>query len=378
MKKVIISVLILIIVGLPTILFTYIETSYPIQIYFDNLYGVESRIFYGDMLGRTQNSTAVILPVITSVDVPEIAKEVGESVVSITSNMPAYFFQSTASNLGSGVIFEKDNNYVYIVTNAHVIEGAATLIVNMADNKYRAQIVGFDSISDIAVIAIPLIEIPDYIEHSIKVATFADVTNLKVGDIAIAIGSPLDQEYYNTVTVGVVSAIDREMYTASKNVNFIQTDAAINPGNSGGALVGPTGEIIGINTAKLTSQDVEGIGFAIPSNDMLPIAYELLANGVVRRAGLQLETETVYRQVNGYTKIPIGVRVNKVHPNTNASKAGLQSGDIIVMINDKEIYTAQDMQCYLYEYSAGDIVEMYIYRDDSILFFEVQLENITS
>ncbi len=222
MKKFIITVIILLIVGVPAILFTYIEVSYYTQMYFDNLYGVESRVFYGDMLGRTQNSTAVILPIITSADVPEIANEVGASVVSITSNMPAYFYQSTISNLGSGVIFEKDNDYVYIVTNAHVIDGAATLIVNMADNKYRAQIVGSDDISDIAVIAIPLIEVPDYIEHSIKVAKFADVTNLKVGDIAIAIGSPLDQEYYNTVTVGVVSAIDREMYTASKNINLFR------------------------------------------------------------------------------------------------------------------------------------------------------------
>ncbi len=110
---------------------------------------------------------------------------------------------------------------------------------------------------------------------------------------------------------------------------------------------------------------------------MLPIAYELLVNGVVKRAGLQLEAETVYRQFNAYTRIPIGIRVNKVFPNSNAFEAGLEAGDIIVMINDEELFTLQDMQCYLYEYTEHDTVDIYVYRNDSILVFEAKLESVT-
>ncbi|MEG0579852.1 MAG: trypsin-like peptidase domain-containing protein, partial [Niameybacter sp.] len=199
-------------------------------------------------------ATSYVAPLSHNNSIADIAESVGPSVVSIKNNkvVSTWAGEYNQEGLGSGVIFQVDDEKVYIISNAHVIEGASTLTVTFLGNeKVPASVVGYDSVTDIAVVSVEKADIPADILPDIKPAALGDSSKLRVGDLAIAIGTPIDEAYENTVTVGVVSALDRQINLTDQKLNLIQTDAAINPGNSGGALVGPTGEVIGINTIKL-------------------------------------------------------------------------------------------------------------------------------
>ncbi|OON95370.1 MAG: hypothetical protein ATN36_08540 [Epulopiscium sp. Nele67-Bin005] len=244
-------------------------TSYSYE-FFNSIYG-------NNMLGKTIQSDTKVEPVFANQGIAEIARTVSKSVVSIISHSYGIVPVFDQSALGSGVIFYDDDDYFYILSNAHVVDDANDLEINFANGeKARGRLIGTDTAVDVAVVGIRKIDMPQELESSIEIAPLSNNSNLRAGDLAIAIGSPIDEAYQNSVTVGVVSGVTREVNINGTVINLIQTDTAINPGNSGGALVSESGQVIGINTAKLSGGKVEGMGFALPIEDILPLAYNLI------------------------------------------------------------------------------------------------------
>ena len=312
--------------------------------------------------------------------IPAIAANVGPSVVSIinTKTVNAWGNQYSESGLGSGVIYQIDADKVYIVSNAHVVEGASTLVVNFLGNyKVPGEIVGYDTDTDIAVVSVLLSDIPEEIRGDIKAAPIGDNQTLQVGDLAIAIGTPIDEAYNNTVTVGYISALDREINLTDQSFNLIQTDAAINPGNSGGALVGPNGEVIGINTIKLVDSEIEGMGFAIPINDVKPIVEELMLNGRIIRPSLGIVGTDLTQSPNPLFPLPIGIGVIEVMPGSSADVAGIQAGDILNITNgDVTIKTIEELQTFLKDKVVGDSIRVDVVRNSDKLQLEVKLQEL--
>ncbi|WP_053766234.1 S1C family serine protease [Enterococcus hirae] len=281
-----------------------------------------------------------------------------------------------ASSEGSGVIYKKSGNSAYIVTNNHVVEGQQGLEVLLKDGtKVKAELVGTDAYSDLAVLKISADKVN-------KVASFGDSNSLKVGEPAIAIGSPLGSEYANSVTSGIISSLNRQVTSTNEsnqtvNINAIQTDAAINPGNSGGPLVNIEGQVIGINSSKIASTSasssgvsVEGMGFAIPSNDVVNIINQLEKDGKVTRPALGITmvdlSAVSTQQQEQILKIPEsvtnGVIVTSVQPATPAEKAGLKQYDVITKIDDTDVSSGVELQSVLYQKKVGDSVKVTYYR----------------
>lgn len=281
-----------------------------------------------------------------------------------------------ASSEGSGVIYKKSGNSAYIVTNNHVVEGQQGLEVLLKDGtKVKAELVGTDAYSDLAVLKISADKVN-------KVASFGDSNSLKVGEPAIAIGSPLGSEYANSVTSGIISSLNRQVTSTNEsnqtvNINAIQTDAAINPGNSGGPLVNIEGQVIGINSSKIASTSasssgvsVEGMGFAIPSNDVVNIINQLEKDGKVTRPALGITmvdlSAVSTQQQEQILKIPESVRngviVTSVQPATPAEKAGLKQYDVITKIDDTDVSSGVELQSVLYQKKVGDSVKVTYYR----------------
>ncbi len=335
---------------------------------------------------------------VTVSDIADMVEEASPAIVGIVniqqSQSNNYFFnpqpkstdESIESGSGSGVIFRKDNDYAYIVTNNHVIENADTLEVSLADGeRTTAQLVGADALSDLAVIKIDA-------KYVTSVLEFGDSSVLRAGEQVIAIGNPLGLDLYGTVTQGIVSAVDRtvavETSAGEWELDVIQTDAAINAGNSGGALLNTAGQVIGINSLKISSEDVEGIGFAIPSEEFIPIINELMTNGSVTRVYLgvglaNLEEIPSYYLQNLPDNIEGGVMVTNIDANSAAAKAGIQVQDVIVSINDTKMTSSTELRKYLYsELEVGDIATIQFYRQGKLLSVDVTLTsnamNVTS
>jgi len=281
------------------------------------------------------------------------------------------------SGSGSGVVFKKKDGAAYIVTNNHVIENATKIEVSLqSGDKVQAELIGSDSLTDIAVL-----KISD--DESVSVLPFGDSSKLRAGDQVLAIGNPLGLDLSRTVTQGIVSGVNRsiEVPTSSGQWDFdvIQTDAAINPGNSGGALINTSGELVGINSLKIAENGVEGLGFAIPSNEVKSIIEEIMSEGQVVRPYLgvaltdleQLPQFYMQRLPESITK---GTIITSVEPNSTAAKAGLQTEDIIVSIGGKEIKDSNEFRKYLYtEYKIGDKVKIEFYRQDELKSVELTL-----
>ena len=262
--------------------------------------------------------------------VVEISEKVGPAIVGITNKStirqrhPLWgdTYEEESEGYGSGIIISEDG---YIVTNNHVIENADELIVILKGGKeVKATLIGKDSVTDVAVIKI---EEPD-----LTVAKIGDSDQVRQGELAIAIGNPLGHALAGTVTVGVVSAVDREITHGQQQFTMIQTDAAINPGNSGGALVNSKGEVIGMNTLKTRA---EGLGFAIPTNEFMPIAQELIEKGDIERPGIGVLISEVTDDMIETYGFPKGVAIVEIAPDGAADKAGLLPRDIIVSVEDK-------------------------------------------
>jgi serine protease Do len=285
--------------------------------------------------------------------------------------------QSVESGSGSGVIFQKNNDTAYIVTNNHVIEGASKLEVSLINGeKATAEVVGTDALTDLAVLKIDA-------KYVTATADFGDSSSLRPGDQVYAIGNPLGLDLSRTVTQGIVSAINRSIAITTSagnwDTNVIQTDAAINPGNSGGALINPQGQVIGINSLKISENGVEGLGFAIPSNDLIPIVNQLIKSGKIDRPYLGVgladldQVPQMYWQnlPNNTTK---GVMLTTVEPNSAAANAGLQERDIIISMNGTEITSSSDLRKYLYtKVSKGDEIKLGVYRDGKQITINVKL-----
>lgn len=295
----------------------------------------------------------------------EIVQKVGASVVSINSkvqSMDIFRNQNIQDGMGSGVIFEVGEKGIMILTNQHVVNNSKQLTVIFDDDvQAHAKIVGADSDADLAVIQIDKKDIPKGIEGSIKAVEFGDSDNLSVGERAIAIGNPLG--YSDTVTVGVISALNRELQLADKNLKLIQTDAAINPGNSGGALVNGLGQLIGINTIKISDTKVEGIGFAIPINHAKPIIQELLHQGYVSKPFLGIVAGDIDAEASKIYKLPIGVYIHDVMEGSAADRAGITTGDVIIEIEGDKILSMKQLTELIANRKVGDKLKIVIVKN---------------
>ena len=292
----------------------------------------------------------------------------------------------TTASEGSGVIYKVENGYAYIVTNNHVISGSQELEVLMADGtREKAELIGADKWTDLAVLKIKADKVT-------TVAEFANSDEVKAGQTAIAIGSPLGTEFATSVTQGIVSAKDRSVPTDVDGdgkqdwvVNAIQTDAAINPGNSGGALVNAAGQVIGINSMKISKSSVEGIGFAIPSNEVVSIINQLEKSGKVIRPVLGISMVDLTsvssqgrQQLDLSNDVKEGVVVADVQDNSSASKGGLKQYDVITEIDGKPVTGVQTLRKALYSKTVGSSMEVTYYRNGQKQTTTIQLTSSDS
>lgn len=301
-------------------------------------------------------------------NVTQIADKAGPSVVGIVSNQTyttwtgEVFEQEGGS--GSGIIISSDG---YIITNSHVIEGASGIkVVLSSGDEFTADIVGYDSKTDLAVLKIKATNLP--------AAELGRSADLKVGELAVAIGNPLGLEFQGSVTAGVISALNRTMEVEGRQYTLIQTDAAINPGNSGGPLVNKYGQVIGINTVKISSSTAEGMGFAIPIDVALPIIEELIENGYVSgRPQIGIGIRDITQTMSMYYNMPVGIYVVSVSPGSGAEKAGIKSGDIVIKADGKAVTTSDELNEVRDTHKAGEKIRLTIVRDGSTIDVDVTL-----
>ena len=328
--------------------------------------------------GSSSNKNATVENV--NYDVKSSTTDVIEKVNSSVVGVLVYA-NGTASGSGSGVVYRVDGKTAYIITNAHVVSGATDVQVVFSNKEsVNATIVGSDTYSDIAVLKLTA----DFDMTAIKCG---DSSLLDQGETVLAIGSPLGIEYAGTVTQGIVSGIDRTVSVDLNDdgqedwdMNVIQTDAAINPGNSGGALVNMAGELVGITSMKLSNTSVEGMGFALPINDVITSVEQIIENGKVTRpqigiSGVSLSGYSSY-QLRYYrinTDLTDGIYVSRVTSGGAASKAGIQEGDIIVKFDGKEVTTYKSFLTELYSKEPGDIVSVVVNRNGTEKTIEVTL-----
>lgn len=281
----------------------------------------------------------------------EIYTKVIHAVVSISCSYPG------GSSTGSGVIVSQEG---YVVTNAHVVEGAETIQVLLTDGRnLEATLIGADKISDLAVLQI-------YADNLVA-AQLGDSSMLRVGDVVVAIGDPLGVTLRGTMTDGIISAINRDVTVEGRVMNLIQTNAALNSGNSGGPLLNCYGQVIGINTMKIgdsvSAAGVEGLGFAIPSTTVSHIVNQLLQQGYVSgRPALGVSGERISLLYQMYYHLPSGLHITYVEPGSGADQAGIQTGDILLRFENVAITSNEELENALYTYSPGDTVKLAIYR----------------
>lgn len=298
-----------------------------------------------------------------------IIKQVFPSVVSITTKatMNKSYFNGLsvpyeASGAGSGVIFYEDDTKVFIATNDHVITGATSMYINFdKTEQIPATVVGTDSASDLAVISVLKADLKSAGINEVSTATFGDSDELEVGESVIAIGNALGEG--KTSTGGMVSAAHKDIVIDGKKLEVIQTDAAINPGNSGGALVNYKGEVVGINTAKSFESAVEGMGYAIPSNVLIPIIEKLLTDGSIEKPYLGIVGQDVTSELSQLYGLPVGVIVINVLEGSSAQVAGIQEGDIIIDFGGDKIMNMDSLVETLENQTVGSSVDVRIIRN---------------
>ena len=300
---------------------------------------------------------------------PSIVAITNKSVQEVMSFFGAGVEQYEAESAGSGIIIGKNDTELLIATNAHVVEGAQTLTVCFIDDKVcEATVKGSDSSNDIAVISVALNNVEGSTLDAIKVATLGDSNDLVIGEQVVAIGNALG--YGQSVTTGIISALDRDITDDDVDNSYIQTDAAINPGNSGGALLNMNGELVGINSAKLANTKIEGMGYAIPIDAAKPIMDDIMQR-VTRE--LVDEAEAGYVGISGFSVtqdvskqygIPVGIYVSDVVSGAAADKAGIQKGDIITKFDGMNVDSIKKLREQLDYYKAGETVDITLYRTD--------------
>lgn len=317
-------------------------------------------------------------------DVSQVVENVMPSIVAIDTTITANVsdiwgrnYQEESSGSGSGIIIGENDNQLLIVTNNHVIEGDnASVTVTFSDNSTAtATVKGADSSSDLAVIAVEKRSLKDNTKNNIKIATLGDSDKTKVGDAAIAIGNALG--YGQSVTVGYISAKDREVAMEDSSMTLLQTDAAINPGNSGGALLNAVGEVIGINSVKYASEEVEGMGYAIPISKAIPIINDLMNReqlDVSEQGYLGIRGQDVTKDNGSVYSMPEGIYVGEVTKGSPAESAGVMVGMIITKINDKSVTTMEQLQETLIYTKAGTTVSITVQELENGEYKEKTLE----
>ena len=282
------------------------------------------------------------------------------------------------SGWGSGVVYDKDDNYGYILTNHHVVTGASEITIVFTDeSEVKGEVVGSDELSDIGVVRVPISSIK-------KVAEMGESSKLNVGDTVFTVGTPVSLTYKFSVTRGIISGKDRivsasssnnnSYYQANSNVwymNLLQIDAPINSGNSGGPLANSNGEVIGITNSKLSnaysSVSIENMSFSIPIEDALSVAKKLRTNGKVTRPYMGVSMTTIaqaaYYNINLDSSVTYGAVIASVEKNSPADKAGLESGDVIIKLGDQKITDYMYLKYYQYRYNVSDEVELTFIRN---------------
>lgn len=330
-------------------------------------------VYYGNKDTKGVESTATNAAELKT-DVSGIVSNVMPSIVAITNTSEkelSGFFGQTQSqeerSSGSGIIIGQDDQQLLIVTNNHVVKNADSLTVSFIDNKIaKATVKGTSPSSDLAIVSVDISSLSSETLSKIKVAVMGDSTSLKVGEPTIAIGNALG--YGQSVTTGVVSAMNRKITVEDVTCNVIQTDAAINPGNSGGALLNTKGEVIGINSSKYADSEVEGIGFAIPISDAQPIIDKLVTKKAVEskdQAYLGIYGVDVSEEVSAVYKMPVGIYVTQVKAKSAAEEAGIRSGDVITKFNGEAVKTMEELQEQLQYSKAGEKVSVELKRSEN-------------
>ncbi|NQN90683.1 PDZ domain-containing protein [Streptococcus suis] len=367
-------------------------------------YFASSTLTQGNSTSNQANTTSVSnVQYSNDTSTTQAVEKVQDAVVSVinyqtqSSNSLSSIFGNIESSdelavagEGSGVIYKKDGDTAYIVTNNHVISGAEKIDILLASGeKLSGELVGADTYSDIAVIKIAADKVT-------TVAEFANSDTIKVGETAIAIGSPLGSVYANTVTQGIISSLSRTVTSQTENgqtisTNAIQTDTAINPGNSGGPLINIQGQVIGINSSKITSSSVsssgvavEGMGFAIPSNDAVLIINQLETNGKVTRPALgvqmvnltDLSTSQLEKAGLANTDLTSGVLIVSTQSGLPAD-GKFEPYDVIVEIDGETIENKSDLQSELYKHQIGDTITVTYYRNNKKMTVDIKLTHST-
>lgn len=299
-------------------------------------------------------------------EIAKVSENVGPTVVGIIRSDTENYIEGTGG-IASGIIFEPNG---YIVTNYHVIEGSKNIFVKLSNGRsyLKAKLIGIDPTSDLAIIKIDATNLP--------IAKFGDSSKVQVGDIAIAIGNPLGEDFAGTVTAGIISARNRKIRLGGTVYKVLQTDAAINPGNSGGALCNINGEVIGINSLKLGDgqfQNVEGMGFAISINEARDIIDQIMKFGRVSRPRIGIYGRDAISVDNSGVK---GVYVSEVIQGSGADKAGIKPTDIIVQINGEPINKFEEMMEVIEKHKIGDIIKCKIWRSGNNIDLDIVLSDI--
>lgn len=329
---------------------------------------------FGSSSGKNINSTNYSLTKATGseLSIQEIVAKNENSVVAITTesmSTDSWARQYVTEGAGSGVVYSEDG---YILTNNHVIEGASTINVTMNNGKtYEASLVAADSQSDIAVLKIDA--------TGLTPVSFGDSDALSVGDLAVVIGNPLGT-LAGTATDGIVSGLEREITLDGKSMTLIQVSASVNPGNSGGGVFDQYGNLIGLVVAKSSGSDVEGLGFAIPSNTVKSVVESLISNGYVAgrpAAGITIVDLTSASEAMKYGVNQTGVYVKEV-TGENAKSAGLQEGDLIYMIDGEKVTSSDMLVRTIQKHEVGDKVKLTVVRGDEMKDLEVTLQESVS
>lgn len=336
------------------------------------------------------NLTSERVSIDINTDVTDVVSEVADTVVGITNLQTVRDFWSSTETTretgsGSGVIYKKEGDKAYIVTNHHVVENSQGLEITFDDGtKVDGKLIGSDMWTDLAVVEIDA-------ENVKTIISFGDSDALKRGEPVIAIGNPLGLGFAGSVTMGIVSGKDRSIPidfdkngTVDWQADVLQTDAAINPGNSGGALINMAGQLVGINSMKITEETVEGIGLAIPINIAVPIIKDLEKTGTVNRPTMGVSLlnlrDVPSSQREEVLKLPNdvkdGVIVTQVMNNTPAEKAGVKQYDVIVEMDGKKIEDMVGLRKHLYnEKEVGDMMKMQVYREGKLVEVEMELKD---
>ncbi len=301
-----------------------------------------------------------------TLSIPDVYDLASPTVVSILCKSQGGGYVQSKMSSGSGIIIRHDG---YVVTNNHVIDGASEITVTtIAGQNFAAKVIGRDSRTDIAVLKADN-------DTALPFAELGDSSTLRVGEMALAIGNPLREELAGTLTVGYISAINRSMVIDGKQMTMLQTDAAINPGNSGGALLNMKGQVIGINTAKSTGYDVEGLGFAIPINEAKPIIESIIQHGYVTgRVVIGLKGQTVTEAIAKANDLPVGVYIKEIVSGSAAEKAGLRTGDVITACDGQAVTTIDEINKIRDSHKVGETLTMQIDRNGQTLTVSVVLQ----